>query len=231
MDKIVEGVKAHMAHIAPHHGWVHIERVWNNILDALLVEELSFDQETIVVAAGLMHDVDDHKLYPESRDYQYARSMLIAAEVPADLHRPIIDCIKLVGCSTESHYSATIVHTQWMLIPRDADRLDALGAEGVRRCIDFGTEQGRPLFVESTLLPATKAEMVACATPARLAKIKEGKKSDSTIDHFYDKILQLTSHDSGNSVLAAAGVRARQEAIDSFWPVVQQARQSRLLKI
>src|SRR6185295_12910517 len=59
---------------------------------------------------------------------------------------------------------------------QDADRLDALGAIGLARCLMLGGELGRPLYV--------------AADP--FCERREPDDLTATVDHFYTKLLHLS---------------------------------------
>ena len=54
------------------------------------------------------------------------------------------------------------------MIVRDADRLDALGAIGIIRTIEYGTSKGRPFYSSADLMD-----------------------ENTTLSHFYDKLFKL----------------------------------------
>ena len=79
-----------------------------------------------------------------------------------------------------------------LLWPRWADRLEAVGEVGVARCYMYNLHKGDPLSCESSPRPATAAEALALATPERFAEYQaSGGKSNSMIDHFFDKLFQV----------------------------------------
>ena len=64
------------------------------------------------------------------------------------------------------------------MIARDADRLDALGAIGIIRTVEYGTSKGRLFYDEENL------KRVA-------GKCGWGHSTDTSLSHFYDKLLKL----------------------------------------
>ena len=86
----------------------------------------------------------------------------------------------------------------WLLIPRYADRLEALGKIGVIRCWQFTRYIGAKYYTENTPRPTTKEEIKIYATPERFAHYKG--KSESLMDHVYDKLLHI-GFNSGNKYL------------------------------
>lgn len=97
-----------------------------------------------------------------------------------------------------------------LLWVRYADRLEAIGAIGAVRCWQYNSEKGAELSVETTPRPTTKAEVWAHVTPDRLANYMKNKTSDSMMDHYYDKLLQIAVFDSkvvSNEYLCAEAER------------------------
>ncbi|NNJ09238.1 HD domain-containing protein [Chloroflexales bacterium ZM16-3] len=76
-------------------------------------------------------------------------------------------------------------------VVQDADRLDALGAVGLSRCLMLGGQLGRPLYQADEPFPVTR--------PADDAV--------SSIDHFYTKLLGLAETMTTEAGRAEAGRR------------------------
>jgi uncharacterized protein len=79
-------------------------------------------------------------------------------------------------------------------VVQDADRLDALGAVGLARCLMLGGETGRPLYHAAEPFPTTRP-------PDDRAY---------TIDHFYTKLLSLAG------TMQTASARAEAERRTAF---------------
>jgi len=176
----------------------------------------------IIVAAALLHDADDPKLFA-TRDYANARGALSLAGVFPATAAHIINCIKLVSCSTQAYYEVEIDIQPWMLVARDADRLDAIGIGGVVRCLEYGDSIGRPLAVRDTPLPRTRAELLQCVDVERFERYKRGVPSASTIDHFFDKLVHFRCNDSGNVYLAEAAAVKYEGMISAMLDVIAKA--------
>ena len=71
---------------------------------------------------------------------------------------------------------------------QDADRLDALGAIGVARCLMLGGAMGRPLYDSEEPFPATRT----------------ADDTANILDHFYLKLLQLAETMSTQAGLSEA---------------------------
>ena len=77
----------------------------------------------------------------------------------------------------------------WYYIPRWADRLDAIGKNGIRRCYEYTISSKKPLFTERTPRITILKDLENVASSERFESYKNGRKSESMIDHFYDKLL------------------------------------------
>lgn len=175
--------------IADHHGYQHMIAVHNHAKSALEDELLLEENELAIELAALLHDVDDKKIFKNSQNNENARKILdkvLPLEYKNDKFiELVIGMIELVSCSKNG---SSKPRKSWMAIPRDADRLEALGSIGIQRCKEFNLSIGAPLHLDSTPRVHTEEELWKVATPERFANYKS---SDSMIDHFYDKLLHI----------------------------------------
>lgn len=118
----------------------------------------------IVELAALLHDVDDHKISPEtSQSCLRAAAFLHEEGVPEYEINQIIHIIQQISFSRNS-FPPDSIEAQCV---QDADRLDAIGAIGIGRAFAFGGSHGR------------------------IMHDPDCSDSTSTIAHFYDKLLLL----------------------------------------
>ena len=82
-----------------------------------------------------------------------------------------------------------------LLWVRYSDRLEAIGAIGAVRCWQYNSEKGAPMQVDTTPRCLNKEEVWANVTPDRLEKYMRTKTSDSMMDHYFDKLLQIALFD------------------------------------
>jgi uncharacterized protein len=157
----------------PGHGLAHLERVVANALRLASEENARIE---VVLPAAWLHDcVHVAKDAPERaqasrRAAEHAQNFLRGAGYPEQLLPDIRHAI-------EAHsYSAGIVpRTLEAQVVQDADRLDALGAIGISRCIAVGAALGRPLYERDD--------------PFCTARAPDDR--GASIDHFYSKLLKL----------------------------------------
>ena len=144
--------------------------------------------------AALLHDVDDSKYFPEGSEN--ARSILVetfGAKNDA-LIDEIMEIISWVSASTNGNSVPVKVHSSQayhLLIPRWADRLEAVGRRGVVRCYQFNNERMLPLFTENTPRAKSEEELWRIAEGRLQKYMDRGGTSESMIDHYYDKLLHI----------------------------------------
>ncbi len=175
----------------PGHGLIHLERV---VATALRLATEEGARMEVVLPAAWLHDcVHVAKDSPDR-----ARASGLAAEHAAGFlegagypGRWLPD----IRHAIEAHsYSAGIPpRTIEAKVVQDADRLDALGAIGIARCIAVGSSLGRPLY-------ASEDPFCSARTP---------DDGGASVDHFYSKLLKL-----GGTMQTAAGRREAERRTD-----------------
>lgn len=155
------------------HDLNHILRVVKNAKQIL--ENETADAE-IVIAGAWLHDcVILPKDHPDRKN-----ASTLAAEKAGDFLSGIefpMDKIEGVRHAVEAHsFSAGIPpQTTEANIVQDADRLDAIGAIGIARCLMIGGNLNRPLY----------------SPEDPLSENREPDDSIWTVDHFYEKLFKL----------------------------------------
>ena len=157
----------------PGHGLVHLKRVVGTAIGLAAAEGARMD---IVLPAAWLHDCVH--VAKDSPDRKHA-SRLAAAHASEFLERigyPAA-CLPGIRHAIESHsYSAGIPPTTVEAkIVQDADRLDALGAIGIARCIAVGAALGRSLYQPDD----------------PFCERRTADDSGASVDHFYTKLLKL----------------------------------------
>ncbi|EJK48905.1 hypothetical protein THAOC_32262 [Thalassiosira oceanica] len=201
VERRVKAFYAEHPEIKPSHGWEdHVSVVHMHTQRALhsLLYSIPTSVRRNIELAALLHDVDDSKYFPEGSS-ENARSILVetfGTYGNDDLIDEIIEIISWVGCSKNGNsvpFKVKVSHAYHLLIPRWADRLEAVGRRGVVRCYQFNNETSRPLFTENTPRAKSEEDLWRIADPpGRLQKYMErGGTSESMIDHYYDKLLHI----------------------------------------
>jgi HD superfamily phosphodiesterase len=108
------------------HGWLHTDRVRRNILMLAPCEGVN---PVLAELAALLHDVGRTQPGPESE--HGARSAAMAEPLLADL--PMTDSEREAVLHAVRWHNSTRADTLLLLVLRDADMLDGLGAVGLMR--------------------------------------------------------------------------------------------------
>jgi uncharacterized protein len=157
----------------PGHGIVHIERV---VANALRLAAKEGARREIVLPAAWLHDcVHVAKDSPRrSEASRLAAEQAVSFLRGAGYERGLLEDIRH---AIEAHsYSAGIApRTIEAKVVQDADRLDALGAIGIARCIAVGAALGRPLYEPDD----------------PFCKDRPPDDKGASVDHFYSKLLKL----------------------------------------
>lgn len=155
------------------HGLDHIYRV---VANAKRLAESAAANLSVVVPAAWLHDCVS---VAKDSDLRSQASSLAATEAKQFLARAGYpsQCLEAIEHAIAAHsFSAGIpAETLEAKIVQDADRLDALGAIGIARCLQTGTAMGSVLYQLDD--PFADDRVAADAV--------------STIDHFYTKLLTL----------------------------------------
>jgi uncharacterized protein len=173
------------------HGIDHAIKVCDHARNALkYIDRLLSDTEYDAVSlAALLHDADDPKLFPEHKNYENLRYVLRNSDKSfVDL---VIKMVELVSASKNGDSIPNdVVGKEWMLIPRYADRLEAIGLIGIERCWTYNKGIGAPLFLTDTMRASDEKDLWENIASKKRYESYTGK-SVSMIDHFYDKLLHL----------------------------------------
>jgi uncharacterized protein len=179
------------------HGTEHALKVLTHVDNALVLTKIPEKEEhrQAIRYAALLHDADDIKFFPKSLNYENARSILKKIFPRKEkLETLVIKMIKLVSCSENGNSLEGLDEKKyWMLIPRLCDRLEAVGEIGILRTWTYNKHINRPLFLATTPKCITEEEIKNIATSERFEKYIQEKNSESMIDHFYDKVLHIST--------------------------------------
>jgi uncharacterized protein len=181
ISKTIDFVKSELEGETTGHDWFHSERVWKIALR--LAKEENADL-FIVQMAALLHDVDDWKFNGGKDDSNEDKlnSWLSKVNVSEEESKQIIRIINGLAFKGEGHSSA--MEAKEGMVVQDADRLDALGAIGIARAFASGQMFGQMLY-DPSIKPLTGA------TKEEYKKQYTGERKNTTVNHFYEKLLLL----------------------------------------
>jgi uncharacterized protein len=149
----------------------------------------------VVLPAAWLHDCVTVPKDSPRRPLASRLAAEAAAAFLADAGYPAA-LVPAVGHAIAAHsFTAGIApETVEARVVQDADRLDALGAVGIARCLMLGATMGRPLYDAGEPFPVRR----------------QPDDAASSIDHFYTKLLRLAA-----TMTTAAG-RAEAERRTAF---------------
>ncbi len=166
--KITEAfVRQKMAGYDSGHDWWHIDRVRKIALYINRMEKMA--DPFILEVAVLLHDAADSKFAGDDQEIGYSliEDFLIENGL-ADIKEQVLHVLRNVSFSNKKP-SGNLADPV-LLIIQDADKLDAIGAIGIARAFNYGGYRNNVIYDPDY-------------TP-------ESKKN-STIGHFYEKLLKL----------------------------------------
>lgn len=151
----------------------HVQRV---VHTAIKLAQQENAELAVVVPAAYLHDCFTHPKNHPQRQLSSSIAATKAIEFLLSINYPDQYLAAIHHAIVAHSFSANIVtESLEAKIVQDADRLDALGAVGIARCIQVGTSFARQLY-------SLEDPMCEHRTP---------NDKLYTIDHFFSKILQL----------------------------------------
>jgi uncharacterized protein len=181
------------------HDWWHTYRVWKMALHIAEVEakqklqtqrKQKHDSHNIdifiVEMSALLHDIDDWKFRDNNSETEHAP---LARGMLAQFHldNATVDTICEIVANI-SFKGACVASKQLPLegqIVQDADRLDAIGAIGIARTFAYGGYKKREIY-DPNIQPQLHASFAEYQNA-------NGASGNTTINHFYEKLLLLKS--------------------------------------
>ena len=198
--KIVEEyVKQKCINDSSGHDWWHIKRVEKN---AMLINKDEKANEFVIKMIVYMHDLYDHKFYSGDSSAELKKTFrelkIYESILEDDINNIIYSCVNLGFSSNFDNKKELSKEGQ---IAQDADRLDAMGAIGIARTFAYGGKKGKLIYDSNINNNITQKEY-------------ETNGSNTSIDHFYDKLLKIK--DLMNTVTAKNIANKRHEYIENF---------------
>ncbi len=128
-------------HGAAGHGMDHVLRV---LASARAIQAEAGGDLAIVELAALLHDVGDAKFHDGvERSAEFAREILGDLGAGSNLIEHVAHIVDNISFRKTETAEALSIEGQ---VVQDADRLDALGAIGIVRTIEYGAAFGQPFY-------------------------------------------------------------------------------------
>jgi uncharacterized protein len=175
LEGVLPILRVEMASADPGHGFEHVQRVVNNA--CLIATDLSVDYDILLPAAWFHDCVCVPKNSPQRSQAsriaaQRASELLVGLGYPSDRLPAICHAIQAHS------FSASIpCESLEAEVLQDADRLEALGAIGLARCLMTGGAMGQRLYHPDEPFPVNR----------------EPRDDQQSVDHFFAKLLRLPS--------------------------------------
>ena len=181
------------------HDWWHIQRVYQN---AMLINEKEKANKFIITIIALMHDLYDHKFFNGNIEEKIKETL---KELGIYKYISEKDIENITYSCTNLGFSANIDEQKELSIEgkivQDADRLDAIGAIGIARTFAYGGKNGRLMYNPNNNELVNGEEY-------------KQKGSNTSISHFYDKLLKIK--DLMNTDTAKIIAQKRHKYLEDF---------------
>lgn len=201
MDNIIKFVKEELKNDHSGHDFKHIERVVNN---AKKIMKVNGGNERIILTACYLHDIIDKKLFNDiESQLNKVNTTLKNNNYSEEEIKEIIDIITSISFNGGDFKELTTINS---MVVRDADRLDAIGSIGIIRAIQYGTIHNREFYEDDNIKEVDD-------------KYYFNKSTNSTLSHFYDKLLKLESLmlTSEGKRLAETRTKIMSDFLDNFY--------------
>lgn len=160
------------------HDWWHIYRVWQ--LSKVIAAKEKNVNLLVVELGALLHDIADWKFHDdEEAGMKTTQTWLRENGADPKLIDKVAHIVRHV--SFKGGVATNHMESLEGKIVQDADRLDAIGAIGVARTFAFGGHISRPLY-DPNISPKHYHDFET---------FKKTLKGNTTINHFYEKLLLL----------------------------------------
>lgn len=174
LEKAEQLVRSRLEDDSSGHDWWHIVRVRNTARTIAMEEKADV---FLCEMAALLHDMADDKLTNQPEVELANLQLWLASQGLTEVM--ISDIIQIITTmSFKGGGGQPMVSLEGKIV-QDADRLDAIGAIGIARCMAYSGSKGR-LIHDPTKQPREQL------TPD---EYRNGQ--DTAIMHFYEKLLKL----------------------------------------
>lgn len=196
---VVEWAERSMAEADSGHGMDHVKRVVVNAAQLAASEKANID---VVLPAAWLHDC----VFIPKNSPQRSQASRIAAEAASEFLRSISYPSPLISeihhCIVAHSFSANVpCQSIEAMVVQDADRLEALGAIGIARCLMTGGAMKQRLYHPTDPFPTSR----------------EPEDTVQSVDHFFAKLFKLP-----NTMKTATGLQIAQSRTDFMIEFLRQ---------
>lgn len=180
-------VKDMMAGYDPSHDFFHVKRVLKlaiHIYESEFINDQSVDVEVLILSA-IFHDAADFKYSDNVSKEQILKNLctfLKNNSLPESKIGKIIYIIENISYRKELECKDILMSKELMIV-RDSDRLEALGAIGIARCFGYTCITKRPFY-------DPKIQPLENITAEEYNK-QESAKTSTAYTHFFEKLFKL----------------------------------------
>ena len=142
IDEVAVIVRDRLANQGAGHGFDHISRVWKT---ACTLQASVGGDRFVIELAALLHDLGDAKFHDGiERSKEFSIAILQDLGVDADVVIHVGNIVDNISFRKRDTAEPLSLEGQ---VVQDADRLDALGAVGIVRTIEYGAAFNQPFYV------------------------------------------------------------------------------------
>jgi len=196
---VAKEIEKRMSGEGTGHDWWHVYRVWQMAKRIGKAEKADLYMAEL---AALLHDVADWKF--TGGDFEagpkQALKLLSSLKVDSETTTKVTDIVRNISFKGAGEENK--IKTLEGKIVQDADRLDAIGAVGIARAFAYGGHKGREIFNPQGEVKHHDS----------FEEYKKG--ADSTLHHFYEKLLLLK--DRMNTKTAKEIATSRHQYLEDF---------------
>jgi uncharacterized protein len=197
--QLIQWAERSMAEADSGHGMDHVKRVVVNAAQLAVSEKANID---VVMPAAWLHDC----VFIPKNSPRRSQASRIAAEAASEFLTSISYPSPLIAeihhCIVAHSFSANVpCQSIEAMVVQDADRLEALGAIGIARCLMTGGAMKQRLYHPTDPFPISR----------------EPEDTVQSVDHFFAKLFKLP-----NTMKTATGLRIAQSRTDFMIQFLRQ---------
>ena len=190
IEQVSSIVRSRMATQGAGHGYDHIQRVWRT---ACHLQGICGGNQLVIELAALLHDIGDAKFnHGKECSKEFSVEILEGLGVEPSIISHVAQIVDNI--SFRKRASAEPLSLEGQVV-QDADRLDALGAIGIVRTIEFGVAFDQPFYDPES-------------------GVHGGEDQKTGVGHFYEKLFKL--RDLMNTKAAREVARDREDFMRGF---------------